>query len=140
MTRRPLLVAVDGSPGSLKAVALACVRARDGEPAPVVVLTALPPMPSSRFTTRAMIRDHHERLAAEIFAKVEKVARRHGVEIQKLSAVGLPAEVIIAQARRLRAREIIMGSRGLGRMKGLLLGSVAMKVAQLAPVPITLVK
>jgi nucleotide-binding universal stress UspA family protein len=33
-----------------------------------------------------------------------------------------------------------MGTRGLGRIQGMLLGSVAMKVIYLAEVPITLLK
>jgi nucleotide-binding universal stress UspA family protein len=33
-----------------------------------------------------------------------------------------------------------MGTRGLGRIQGILLGSVTMKVIHLAEVPITLIK
>jgi nucleotide-binding universal stress UspA family protein len=33
-----------------------------------------------------------------------------------------------------------MGTRGLGAVTGLVLGSVTMKVVQLAPVPVTLVR
>jgi nucleotide-binding universal stress UspA family protein len=39
-----------------------------------------------------------------------------------------------------RAESIVMGTRGLGAMAGLVLGSVAMKVVQLARIPVTLVK
>jgi nucleotide-binding universal stress UspA family protein len=35
---------------------------------------------------------------------------------------------------------IVMGTRGLGRSQGLLLGSVAMNVIHLAQVPVTLIK
>ena len=37
-------------------------------------------------------------------------------------------------------KHIVMGTRGLGSIQGLLLGSVAMKVVHLAEVPITLLK
>jgi nucleotide-binding universal stress UspA family protein len=50
------------------------------------------------------------------------------------------AEVIANFAARTRCAEIIMGTRGLGRIRGLLLGSVTTKVIHLAAVPITLVK
>ena len=44
------------------------------------------------------------------------------------------------QAKKVGASEIIMGTRGLSRVSRFLLGSVAMKVVQLASVPVTLVK
>jgi nucleotide-binding universal stress UspA family protein len=37
-------------------------------------------------------------------------------------------------------RETVMGTRGLGRVANLVLGSVAHKVVQLAEVPVTLVR
>lgn len=44
------------------------------------------------------------------------------------------------QQALLRARLIVMGSRGRSGLPSLLLGSKALKVAQLAPVPVTIVK
>jgi nucleotide-binding universal stress UspA family protein len=43
-------------------------------------------------------------------------------------------------ARRLGVDQIVIGSRGLGAIGKLVLGSVATKVAHLARVPVTLVK
>ncbi len=54
--------------------------------------------------------------------------------------VGEPAEVIVRYAREKGCDQIIMGTRGLGSVSGLLLGSVAMKVLHLASVPVLLVK
>jgi nucleotide-binding universal stress UspA family protein len=53
--------------------------------------------------------------------------------------VGDPAESIVETARRGRYSEIVMGTRGLGTLKGLLLGSVVTKVIQLSRVPVTVV-
>ena len=41
---------------------------------------------------------------------------------------------------RRSVKQIVMGTRGLGGIQGLLLGSVAMQVIHLAEVPITLIK
>jgi nucleotide-binding universal stress UspA family protein len=53
---------------------------------------------------------------------------------------GDPARAIIGSVNKSRGDEIVMGTRGLGRIGGLLMGSVATKVVQLAPVPVTLIK
>ena len=68
---RPVLVPVDGSPGALRALALACERVRERGGGQVIALNAQPPMPPSRFAPAADIRSHHERMAEEVFTKVE---------------------------------------------------------------------
>jgi len=55
-------------------------------------------------------------------------------------AVGPVAETVVQYAREHACQEIVMGARGLGTTSGLLLGSVAMRVLQLAEIPVTLVK
>lgn len=54
--------------------------------------------------------------------------------------VGEPAEIIAQYAREKRCDQIIMGTRGLGSVGGLFLGSVATNVLHLASVPVLLVK
>ena len=56
--------------------------------------------------------------------------RREEATATKTAVVGLPSEVIVRQAKKIGAVEIIMGTRGLSRVSGFLLGSVAMKVVQ----------
>jgi len=46
---------------------------------------------------------------------------------------GDPAGRIVEAARKRGADLIVIGSRGLGDLQGMLLGSVSHKVAQLAP-------
>jgi nucleotide-binding universal stress UspA family protein len=53
---------------------------------------------------------------------------------------GDPAELITERAAQLGCHSIVTGTRGLGRIGALLLGSVAQKVVQLASMPVTLVK
>jgi nucleotide-binding universal stress UspA family protein len=54
--------------------------------------------------------------------------------------IGSPAETVDRIAREVRANQIIMGTRGLGSLGNLLLGSVAARVVKLSQVPVTLVK
>ena len=72
--------------------------------------------------------------------KVAVVARRERAKVQLEMRVGLPATEIARMADSLGAGEIVMGTRGMGGVKGLFMGSVAMKVVHLSKCPVTLVK
>lgn len=50
------------------------------------------------------------------------------------------AETICDFAREYNYDQIIMGTRGLGNIKGIVLGSVSHRVIQIAPCPVTFVK
>jgi nucleotide-binding universal stress UspA family protein len=54
--------------------------------------------------------------------------------------MGEPAPAIAAHVERHGADGVIMGTRGLGTVGGLVLGSVATKVIHLVECPVTLVK
>jgi nucleotide-binding universal stress UspA family protein len=54
--------------------------------------------------------------------------------------IGSPAETIVRVAREAGADQIVMGTRGLGTLGNLFLGSVATQVVRLAEIPVTLVK
>jgi len=133
-----LIVPVDGSECALRALAVACSRyLRDGYSA-LIVLHAQQPLPASRFVTRGMIRQHQEQASNEAFAKARRLVEKLKVPATFSSVVEMPAEAIARSARR--GDEIVMGTRGLGRIGGLVLGSTATKVVHLAKVPVTLVK
>ncbi|HEX7008111.1 MAG TPA: universal stress protein [Alphaproteobacteria bacterium] len=53
---------------------------------------------------------------------------------------GDPAEAILKRARREKADLVVVGSRGLGTIRELVLGSVSHKVTQLAKMPCLIVK
>jgi nucleotide-binding universal stress UspA family protein len=63
-----------------------------------------------------------------------KIAYRHHI------AVGEAAEVITRYAKENGCDQIVMGTRGMGSVSNLLLGSVATQVIHLSPVPVLLVK
>ena len=78
-------------------------------------------------------------------ARPDLVERQPELLAHHLSAAGdieasPSAETIDRIARETMADQIVMGTRGLGRLRGLLLGSVATPVVHLADIPVTLVK
>jgi nucleotide-binding universal stress UspA family protein len=62
------------------------------------------------------------------------------VAFKALTRTGQTAEAIAQVAREEEVEHIVMGTRGLGGIQGLLLGSVATQVIHLAELPITLIK
>ncbi len=72
-----------------------------------------------------------EAVGRQIVNAAERAARECGVaSVRTLIEDGDAAERILDVARREDVDAIVLGSRGLGTLKGLLLGSVSHKVAQ----------
>jgi nucleotide-binding universal stress UspA family protein len=77
--------------------------------------------------------------ASALGEAVEK-SEAAGTVFKTLVRTGQAAETIAQVAREEDIQHIVMVTRGLGSIQGLLMGSVAMKVIHLAKVPITLIK
>jgi len=70
----------------------------------------------------------------------EQARRRGAKQVQTRIEIGDYAETILAVAKDVGADMIVLGNRGLGDLKGLLMGSVSHKVGQLAECTIVTVK
>jgi nucleotide-binding universal stress UspA family protein len=140
MPTKNVLVPVDGSANSLRALKHAAERYRDSSHVCLLLLNVQHALPASSHVKPAMIRAHHAQMSEEALEPARELARKSGVMFDSYFLVGEPAASIASFARRTRCREIIMGTRGLGRVRGLLLGSVTTKVISLADIPVTLVK
>ena len=82
-----------------------------------------------------------EEMAKEVLGKAERHARKKGVKAVKSTTVsGQPARVILDFAKRNRIDLIVIGSRGLGELPGMLLGSVSLKVSSLTMSPCLIVR
>lgn len=74
-----------------------------------------------------------ELFGQRLMESAQRKARQHGArKIQTVLEEGDPAETIVRVAKERHADMIVMGSRGLGGAKGLLVGSVSHKVGNLA--------
>ncbi len=80
-------------------------------------------------------------VAEKMLQSAEARASSAGVEeIAHDTRIGDPAQVILDAVQSFDAECIVMGSRGLGELKGLLVGSVSDKVLHHAEVPVTIVR
>jgi len=145
-----ILVGVDGSPASLKAVELAADLAKKCG-AQLTLLTVVPRSPpavDSGYEEYARIEHIQEPPKEFVVAAAEKVldrARRAAgakgaMPIAAEPVFGDPTREIIAEAENRTADLIVVGSRGHGRLAGLLLGSVAQKLVSHAPCPVLVVR
>jgi nucleotide-binding universal stress UspA family protein len=74
-----------------------------------------------------------EAIGQRVCDRAREIAREHGAGEVTVSIVNAaPAEAILAAAQHEKADMIVMGSRGLGRLQGLLLGAVSQRVSHLA--------
>ena len=136
------LTPVDGSPGADKALAHAIARARETK-AEIHVLHVVPPVDydelknyEERSDIAKIRREAHQRILASAADQV----KASGIACASHLLVGHPGETIAQFAESQNIDEIIIGSRGRGAIGSMLLGSVSSKVAQLARMPVTLVK
>jgi nucleotide-binding universal stress UspA family protein len=145
-----ILVGVDGSAPSLKAVDFAADLANkyDAELILLKVVPHLPPELDSAVEEYARS-EHIPVPAAELMLTMADSilddARRNAytkgaARISAEPSVGDPAQEIITVAQDRQADLIVVGSRGRGRLAGLLLGSVAQKVISLAHCPVVVVR
>ena len=78
-------------------------------------------------------------ITADLEARLAEAARgldAPGRIVETIVLHGRPASVIVEQANELRADLIVVGSRGLGRLRSMLLGSVSAEVVDHAPCPV----
>ncbi len=135
-----VLIAVDGSEHSLKAAKLAGGIARNmGSDLWVVI--AYDPVPGylgEPYLQRAISErmDHAEKLFEEAKQEIGSITGELHTEILEDD----PAEAIITVAETRNVDLIVMGTRGLGKIKGMLQGSQSQKVVVHAVCPVLLVK
>jgi nucleotide-binding universal stress UspA family protein len=105
----------------------------------ICILNVQLPLPPSLFVTRDMIQSHHDSKSKEDLKGTPAILTKSHVSAETLIRVGDPAQTIVQVARQKHCGEIVMGTRGLGSLKGLLLGSVTTKVIHLSKIPVTVV-
>lgn len=136
-----LLLAVDGSEHALNAARLAADLANAMASKTLRIVVAYDPIPSY-LGEPDMQSAINARLSEsqEILRKATEAVGKTSAEIRTELIEGNPAEAIIEVAKTRGSDVIVMGSRGLGRLTGLVLGSTSQKVVSHAPCPVLIVR
>ena len=146
-----LLVAVDGSGHSLKAVEMAAEIAAASS-AKLFILTVMRPRQAPRVSSELQNYAKLEHidgaqyeaiklLSSELMSHAESIARKRGVtNIEKTVESGSAARTIVEAAKEHDVDMIVIGSRGLGNIEATLRGGVSHRVELLAKCSVLTVK
>ena len=127
------LIAVDGSPHSLRATAAAMRHAAAMKSCALHLVNVQP------WLSKEAAEDELLRRGWVASADARAMLDGAGQPWQLHVAMGEAAENIVALAERLECQGIVIGHYGFGVAKALLLGSVAQKVAHLSTLPVMVV-
>ena len=141
-----IVVGVDGSEGGATALEFAAAEAALRETQLRIVSAWEVPPPVAGYGgnfevpfdtgTRDALRVRAQKIGDDALAKVKEL--QPSVDGEALAEQGQPADVLLAQSAE--AELIVVGRRGLGGFKSLLLGSVSQQVIHHATCPVVVVQ
>ncbi len=136
-----ILLAFDGSEHARQAAKLAGGLARGQKSAPILwLVTVMDSIPHDLGEPYLSQLIEQRTAAGQEMTREAALLIGEGVEIHNELLFGSPAECILQVAETRGCDLIVMGTRGLGVLQGLLLGSQAQKVINNAPCPVLVVK
>lgn len=136
-----ILVAVDGSEGANRAVRFAA-RLAKATGATLELLHVYDAPTAAQLGLRALSKtEMHERSERIAHGSVAAAEQAVGglVEARHHASIGHPEREILTRADEIDADLIVLGSRGLGQLEGILMGSVSRRVLAHATRPVTVV-
>src|SRR5690606_22058427 len=92
------------------------------------------------YLKKDLIDEYYKEEGEKALKPAEEMLEQAGVPYTTSHLVGNVPECIAKYVKSKGCEQVVMGTRGLGAVHGMLLGSVATKVLHLVDVPVTLVK
>ena len=138
-----IVVGVDGSESARVALRFAFEEARRRGAAVRAVVAWQPPVGGddaglAMIDTGSLVEELSGEAYARLARELDEVADLAGdVTVERIAREGRPASVLLEEAAE--ADLLVVGSRGLGGFRGLLLGSVGQQCAHHAPCPLVIV-
>jgi len=138
-----ILAPIDGSNNSARVIEYLIQFARVSKPFEVCLINVRDAVDSPqvhRFWSKEQIRNFQQKEGSLLLEPARQKLAESAIRCSAEVVVGNIAPTIAAQAKAKGCDMIVMGTRGMGTIGSLLMGSVATKVMHLAEMPITLVK
>jgi nucleotide-binding universal stress UspA family protein len=136
-----ILLAVDGSEHANRAAKIAANLARLANSKEIRIVVAFDPVPSYLGEPNMnQVIASRTRAAEQILTGAKALIGRTPAQLHEEILEGPVADAILNVAATRKVDVIVMGSRGLGRLEGALLGSNSQKVVSLASCPVLIVR
>lgn len=141
-----IVVATDGSPHAIKAAEMAARLAHELRGAEVTLVNVgqVPAIalggPGEAMIDLGALEKGLEQAGRAILDKTTEAFAKVDGAVPRVYRRGDPAAEILKTAQEAKADLIVMGSRGLGRIGGLILGSVSERVLHGAHIPVLIVR
>ena len=138
-----ILVPVDGSDNSFRALEHAIFLSTKIQESQITVLYIIEDLPSLYIYSPKTIEKLHadyKSESAKILERCKEIANKSGINIHTVLLEGDPASKIIAYSEMERFDIIMMGSRGMGKFKEMIVGSISNKVIHHAKCSVMLVR
>lgn len=134
-----ILVPIDGSEYSQKALLQACDLAKNYQSNLILVYVVDKPHPLE-FLERKEFLGILRKFGKKVLIKGEQTAKNQGLDVTIIMKEGNIANEIIKLAKNKKCNLIIVGSKGLGGTLRFFLGSVSNKLANNSPCSLLIVK
>lgn len=138
-----ILIPVDGSKSSRRALKYAISSIKEGLQAEVHVISVQPdvmPMGDLPLMDIVLVEKTQHEQAKKVIASAGRLLKNSGISYTKNISKGPIANKIVSYAKEHGCDSIIMGTRGMGLIGNVILGSTSNQVVRLAKMPVTLVK
>ena len=138
-----ILVPVDGSENSFRALEQAIFLSTKIQEAQITVVYIIEDLPSLYIYSPKIIEKLHADYKSEytkILERCKEIAKKNKININTVLLEGDPASKIIGYSEMEKFDIIIIGSRGMGHFKEMILGSISNKVLHHAKCSVMVVR
>jgi nucleotide-binding universal stress UspA family protein len=135
-----IVVANDGSPGGLKALAMACeIAKRYRSRLHMISVEELPDFPAS-IDEIIEIKDAENHKFHDALAHARKLAKSKGVTLHAEVVAGHAAAAVVERAKALKADLLVVGFMGHSALYERIIGGTTDRLVRLAPCPVLVAK
>jgi nucleotide-binding universal stress UspA family protein len=137
-----ILVPIDGSDNSYRALDAALLLS-EKLGSNINVIHVMEEVPITHIGSEKMLNEllkAYKKENQDILLKCTEIANQKGLTIKTLLLQGNPASAILDYNKKEKFDLVIMGSRGLGKFKELILGSVSSKIMHHSPCAVLLIR